>query len=78
MKRALSEVDGKDWDATEYAARDETWRYTRRQALRCLGCGEPAFFRAPTSTRRPSFGARHHRTCAYVSVKPWSAFRYLQ
>ena len=78
VKRALSEIDGRDVEATEYAAKDEAWQNTRRHGLKCLGCGEPAFFRTPTDARRPSFGARHNSTCAVTIVKPWSAFRFLQ
>ncbi|WP_247040669.1 hypothetical protein [Arthrobacter rhizosphaerae] len=78
MKRAMSLVDGKDWDATEFGAREESWRRSRREHLTCLACGEPAFFRAESGDRRPTFGARHNSTCTFVVRAPWSVFKYLQ
>jgi hypothetical protein len=71
MRRAMSLVDGQDWDATEFAAREESWQSSRRSHLTCLACGEP-------SDRRPSFGARHNSNCAFVARAPWSVFKYLQ
>jgi hypothetical protein len=74
----MSEIDGKDWDAAEFAAREEAWRSSRRHCLSCLGCGEPAFFRTQSNDRRPSFGARHSRNCDFIAPRPWSVFKYLQ
>jgi hypothetical protein len=78
VKRAMSLVDGQDWDATEFAAREESWQSSRRSHLTCLACGEPAFFRAESNDRRPSFGARHNSNCTFVARAPWSVFKYLQ
>jgi hypothetical protein len=78
MKRAMCEVDGQDWDAAEFAAREEAWRSSRLSHLSCLACGEPAFFRSESGDRRPTFGARHSSSCAFVARAPWTVFKYLQ
>lgn len=76
MKRALSLVDGHDWDAGDFAAKDDDWKNARRRCLTCLACGERATFRAASLKRPPTFAATHKVHCALVAVS-WSAFRYL-
>jgi len=77
VKRALSTVDGRDWNAVEFSSRDAAWQRSRRRGLVCLACGAPAFFRSSGRRRAPTFGARHKDGCALVSAA-WSVFRYLQ
>lgn len=76
MKRALSLVDGRAFDAAEYGAKDHRWQSQRRRQLACLGCGGQATFRSGTR-RTSSFAAQHRESCV-LSAKPWSVFRYLQ
>lgn len=76
MKKALSIVDGRVWDAAEYGAKDQTWQARRRRQLACLGCGGRAMFKAG-SLRAAFFAARHRQDCL-LSTKTWSVFRYLQ
>jgi hypothetical protein len=76
MKRALSLVDGRTWDAAEYGDKDETWQARRRRQLACLGCGGQATFRA--GSRRVAFFAARHRQDCLLAAKTWSVFRYLQ
>jgi hypothetical protein len=78
VKRAMSTLDGKDWDAAEFNARDPAWKNAQRRYLTCLACGGRAFFRAASTARRPAFGARHDTNCAFAIGVSWSAFRYLQ
>jgi hypothetical protein len=76
MKRALSLIDGKDWEASEFAAKDQSWKTARRRYLACLACGERATFRAASRKRPPTFAATHKVHCALVAAS-WSVFRYL-
>jgi len=76
MKRALSLIDGRTFDAAEYGAKDPAWQAQRRRRLACLGCGGQATFRSGTR-RTSSFAARHRHDCV-LSTQSWSAFRYLQ
>jgi hypothetical protein len=77
MKWAKSQVDGHDWNASEFDRLDAAWRQIKRKGLICLGCGGPAFFRSPSGARPPTFAAKHQSGCAAVTPK-WTVFRYLQ
>jgi hypothetical protein len=77
MKRALSLLDDSDLDAAEFSQKDPDWISSRRRKLVCLACGAPAFFRAASATRKPSFGATHEDRCL-LTAPPWSAFRFFQ
>jgi hypothetical protein len=76
MKRALSLVDGRAWDATEFGSKGETWQERRRRQLSCLGCGGRAMFKA--GLRRAAFFAARHRQDCPLSTRAWGVFRYLQ
>lgn len=55
MNRARSLVDGTDWDAAEFGAKDLLRRARHRGKLHCLGCGQPAVFKTGTGVRAPLF-----------------------
>lgn len=76
MRRALSLLDQRDWDAREFAAADNEWRQTRKQHLVCLACGGRAAFKMGQK-RAPFFSASHKSRCVLLTTS-WSAFSYLQ
>jgi hypothetical protein len=77
MNRALSLVDGADWEATDFSAQQAAWRELHRGKLLCLGCGQATTFRTGSRTRKPFFAARHEDSWALMR-ESWTVFRYLQ
>ncbi|SDP51368.1 hypothetical protein SAMN04487914_11448 [Arthrobacter sp. ok909] len=79
MKRALCLLDGKEWEAQDFAAKPKAWRMRHRSHLICLGCGSRAFFR-DTSRHgsRAFFGAKPHGWACPVVSYSYGVFRYLQ
>lgn len=76
MRWAISDLDGKEWEAAEFERQDPNRLRQLRTSLRCIGCDSPAFFRVSSAGRRPAFGAFHCPGCV-VTTSSWGVFRYL-
>ena len=76
MNRVLCLKNNRDVTIQQYAIMDDKARAQHRGHLVCIACGARARFRIVSAKRKPTFSARHYDGCV-LTVKRWTAFRYL-
>jgi hypothetical protein len=76
MKRAISLLDQREWDAVEFGKQDKQTQGTHNKYLSCISCKARARFNTGSAKRRATFAARHTANCVLKRAS-WSAFQYL-
>lgn len=76
MKRAISLLDQREWDAAEFSNQDKHTRRIHGNHLACISCKAWARFNTGSAKRRATFAARHTAN-RVLKRASWSAFKCL-
>lgn len=69
MQYARYTIDGKVWEAPNFAALPEAQLETMRRNLTCVQCGEFAWFRKESTHGRPAHFCAHHENNCSLKVE---------